>query len=78
MHTSIYTGIAEVSPGVVVVVEEAGGAVETEGGGWEVEAAESEEKVIDSAAVGEGRENKIKILKGGWEVQITKGENPQT
>ena len=57
-----YTGRAEDSPGVVVgvvvVVEEAGGAVETERGGWEVGAtAEDEgEGVADSAAVNEGEE----------------------
>ena len=44
-----YTGRAEDSPGVVVgvvvVVEEAGGAVETERGGWEVGGtAEDEEQ----------------------------------
>ena len=60
-----YTGRAEDSPGVVVgvvvVVEEAGGTVETERGGWEVGVtAEDEEEegegVADSAAVKEGEE----------------------
>ena len=52
-----YTGRAEDSPGVVmvVVVEEAGGAVETERGGWEVGGtAEDEDEegvgVADSVA----------------------------
>ena len=44
--------------GVVVVVEEAGGAVETERGGWEVggTAEDEGEGVADSAAVKEGEE----------------------
>ena len=56
-----YTGRAEDSPGVVVgvvvVVEEAGGTVETERGGWEVgETAEDEkdegEKYTENERVG--------------------------
>ena len=61
-----YTGRAEDSPGVVVgvvvVVEEAGGAVETERGGWEVggtaEDEEEGEGVADSAAIGGGEKRK--------------------
>ena len=62
-----YTGRAAGSPGVmvgvVVVVEEAGGAMETEEGGWEVggtaEDEAVEEGVADSAAVrGRGRGRK--------------------
>ena len=54
-----YTGRAEDSPGVVVVVEDAGGAVETERGGWDVGAtAEDEEEEGEGVAdAAPGKEN---------------------
>ena len=58
-----YTGRAEdslgVVVGVVVVVEEAGGAVETKRGGWEVGGTAEEEEEAGGAVETERR---------GWEV----------
>ena len=61
-----YSGRGDDSPGVVVGVvvgvEQAGGAVETKRGGWEVErAAEDEEDEGEGAADSAAREEKYSI-----------------